>query len=454
MMKYVLICLLVLLLCIPATAETMLTKVELLPEDGADYELAVNTANVQAMGEEPLRTDGELTYFAIPEEELPALMESLVPLSVGPDGAVLMGSTGTYVVKRGNTLIMMQPEAGVSYRFDKMAQLMERRAVQIAGVGGIKWSADGRYICVCNSCDAVYRMQLLYDPAVWDTYTGEIITLENLSPRAREENSGGVIDMAFDRAGEYLYCIVLGRGEGANYTFRRYNLESREGEILCGSRVIPSYPELFELEDGSWAMGYGSYKTDERDGYHVYETNGEWWSDWPKLLYEQVELYTVRETFASDSASAAVSRIMLCRQFPGGLAILNTEGEWSGLNDIWAIPVENPSSLVKVAIDADQVNMETIVGELSMQYRNILSFDISPDGTRTLVVAAVMNEPEIFLVDLETKRLTPVTAEGYAPNTAAMMAISNSSCVSWMDWYGENEVLLGNGESMELYHLE
>lgn len=456
MMKRVLICLLALLFCVPAMAETVLTKAELLPEGGEGYELAVNASTEPALDAEPLRREGELTYYAITEEDLKAMTESLLLLSVGPDGAVLMGDKGTYIVKRGNTLIMMQPEAGVSYPFDKMEQLMTRYAARIAGMGGIKWSADGRYICVCNSTDAIFSMQLIYDPAVWDTYTGEIITLENLNPKIREENNGGVIDMAFDRAGEYLYCVVMEADNGMKFTFRRYNLETRKGEILCEGKNIPTYPELFELEDGSWVMAYSGIKLDERDGYHVFETNGEWWSDWPKLLYAPKILYTVRETRASDSASVVVSRILLGGQFPGGLTILNTEGRWSGLGDVWTIPIENPASLVKLEIDPDAVKMEPLAGELSAQYRTIVSFDVSPDGTRALVLAPVRNEPELFLVDLETKQLTPVTAEGYAPKVESMMKAGNDSWFGWMDWYGESEILLGlgRGAAMEMYHLQ
>ncbi len=263
-----------------------LEHLSLLPEDCSGFEANVAPGNGESAA--PVRTDEYGTaFYALPEESVRELFfgeigdgtwnyRDAVPVSVGPDGAVLWagiwpaspGGSDEQVflfVQRDHEIVILNVSDGIGSKDTAMElqiYLDRRYNPQNGSRSGAEWSGDGRYISVNNGLNGL-------PPFLLDTRTGEALALfaspwpedflqKNQMVSCRAE------DAHFSKDGNNLYLSVIifessaSAGDttfiAASHGLARYDLTTGELKLICR---LPGFLSGFSVIDENRLMTEG-----------------------------------------------------------------------------------------------------------------------------------------------------------------------------------------------------
>ncbi len=192
-----------------------------------------------------------------------ALAEASV-FSVSPAGVSALitvgGVNGTVLALNGDSLAVLFPSEarGVTDKYGNMRKLFTQGLRACLSDEGVVWSPDGRYAVIPNYRRTVINMQLIVDPMIIDTVTGEVFLTatydDRIIPKEGEEPGGALTAACFSRDGRYLYYTFIGSLGQGRYSLLRCELATGSTELLLSSDDRIYYPRLSELRDGSFMI--------------------------------------------------------------------------------------------------------------------------------------------------------------------------------------------------------
>ncbi len=397
----------------------------------------------------PKPTEDELKSTAA------ALLANTNVFSVSPAGvsalAVAGGTKGTVFALNGDSLAVLFPSEtrGVSDQYGNMQMLFKAGLRTRISDEGVVWSPDGRYAVISNNRMVMQSMQLIIDPMVIDTATGEVFLTATYNNRifAREgEETGGALTAAcFSRDGRYLYYSFLGAIGQGRYALLRCELATGNTELLWSGDDMVYYPRLSELKDGSFLI-LSDVKDSSRPmgvarlapGGLLSGLSGGAWRvstaafDLPMQLWRVTQLdYSADSGWALCLGSAASTGYALQRFRPD-------EG-CAGIEQRWMLRADTHEFVPVEGDTTDVFSSMFFEGHLKpdAEYLMMLAAQLSPDGQYALVQyreqAGGSQTYPLLLVRLEDMKTVPVTGlpEGSLPPYHTALSYRYAPGMEW-----------------------
>ena len=200
-------------------------------------------------------------------EMLLSIKNDIQPVSISPDGESAIGVYSDTVITISDGVMRPLAPSALSLAGDtygNFAKLITMPPNRLVGTEGLVWSPDGRYAMPLNWNMVMQNGQLMYDPMILDTQTGEIRLVATYAGRPIDDNSGAPISAVFSEDSTALYFTLYGHafGEGAGAIARA---DLANGDIapayVYPLGILPDvYPHLARVGKDRFAL-----LTDNRD---------------------------------------------------------------------------------------------------------------------------------------------------------------------------------------------
>ena len=383
--------------------------------------------------------------------------------SVSPAGTSALIDAGGVFALNGGTITALIPSEtrGVADEYGNMGTLFKTGLRAFLNTEGVVWSPDGRYAVIPNIDRAIKSMQLICDPMVIDTVTGEVFLTatygSRIIPREGEANGGALTSACFSRDGRYLYYTFYGSLGQGRYALLRCEPDTGKTELLYSGDEMIYYPRLSELRDGSFMI-----LSDERDtsrpmgvarlapGGLLAGLTGGGWSvttasfGLPLAQWRVTQLeYSAESGWAFCLGGTAQGNLYALQRFRPDEGCAGIEQRWMMRSDTCEFePVEGDTRDALIRTFSD--------GKLlpDAEYLVLLAGELSPDGRYALVQVRSANIAELsfplYLVRLEDMKAVPVT--GLPENLSAYRTPLARKYAPGMEWNGDQILLLVDGQ--------
>lgn len=214
----------------------------------------------------PVITEDARAYLEenVPTQEaLEAALATAIPISIshtGDSAIVLAGHLLLALREDGARIICPSTTRSVADEYGKLAA-RTKNPLNMLSADEVKWSPDGRYAMITDWYRSVNAKQMLVDPAVIDTTTGEIVLLATYPRSNVWEGRTGVISASFSQDGKYLYYMLYSNQLEHIAGLMRVDLATGEtalcAEIISGT---PDHADLLELANGSMMCLTSDYR--------------------------------------------------------------------------------------------------------------------------------------------------------------------------------------------------
>ena len=387
-------------------------------------------------------------------------------ISVSPSGqSALLVSGDEMLALNGATIAALCPSetAGVADEYGNLQHILHAMG-RMLGNEGVTWSHDGRYAVITSINRVLMNMQLIIDPVLIDTVTGELIITATYPQKIMEENAGAMTAACFSADDRYLYYAFYGNMGEHRYSLLRCDLATCETELLYNGEADIYFPQLRELRDGSFIILSDTRYSQESMGVACLSEGGAASAFWAKAgsLSERtdtgkgwrasvkrfdlpLEKWRVRSMEYAPTSGWAVL-IGTYNSLGYALQRFCPDEDFDGIDQRWLLRADTLELVPMEGAPEDLfIQTDGSASGLSEEYLPLLAVRLSPDGRYALMQVGRVNQISLLLVRLEDMKTVPVAGipqEALQPYGTPLTA----KYAPGMEWNADQLVLLADGE--------
>jgi len=319
-----------------------------------------------------------------------AFLETAMVLSISPDGAVLFASLDGLYILRDRTITQMYvtSERGVNDEYGNLARAMS--TIFRIGKEAVVWSPDGHYFTITNRERVVVYANLIDDPTLYDTYTGEIFLIETYPSKLMQ--GGAAMELAaFTPDGKSLVYQLYGGNLDWPHTLMRYDIEEDKVTMLNNSDLGSDYEKMYVTRDDTVISLYsftttpgiltyshvsGSSSTPVKRDFPVSAMK------WNPVFFQ----YSDKSGYAL--VNGAYGQVRVTKR-------IDTKKMYEGMGDVWVLSSLSDGAFVRVG------NLDEFPYANDTSLPNITVTRISPDGHYALMAGGNAQDAFAILVHLD-----------------------------------------------------